>query len=183
MTARADALLDLLQDLYRHQHWADAQVWSAVHHFPAAHEDADLRARLMHLHGVQQLWLARWEASLGRVHEGEPPHGARSPQLLPRTEDFPDWETLRHFAHRCHEGLDAFLTELRGRDLPREVVYKSLHGEPFTGLLGDLMLHLPMHSAHHRGQIALSLHRLGIAPPDLDLVTWQRMGRPKPDWI
>lgn len=183
MTARSEALLEILRELYLHQHWADAQLWAAIHHFPDAHQDPALRERFLHLHGVQQLWLARWEASLGKVHEDEAPHGARSPHLLPKAEDFPTWDDLRHFAAQCHEGLDTFLTELRPKDLQREILYKTLHGEPFTGLLGDLMLHLPMHSEHHRGQAALDLRRLGIMPPAADLVNWQRLGKPRPDWI
>ena len=160
-------MLDVLQELYRHQAWADAAHWRAVMASEAARGDADLKARLIHIHGVQQVWLGRWQGvDLG----------------FPRPEDHGAIEDTLHFARACHAALAAFLSLQREADLPAPITYRNLAGETFTQPLGDLMLHLPLHSQYHRGQTAMRLRQLGAPAPGTDLVTWQRTGRPAPEW-
>jgi uncharacterized damage-inducible protein DinB len=160
-------MLDLLADLYAHQAWADAAHWGAVRALAPAHADPELKDRLFHIHAVQQVWLARWQGI---------------PLPFPKVEDYPDLADLFHFAKACHVALGTYLRRLEPPDLARPVDYRNIHGEAFTQPLGDLMLHLPMHSQFYRGQSALRLKALGSAVPGTDLVTWQRGGRPSPDW-
>jgi len=56
-------MLTVLQDLYAHQAWADARQWGAILGHEPARQDSDLFARLVHLHGAQHVWLARWQGS------------------------------------------------------------------------------------------------------------------------
>src|SRR5437762_9761844 len=55
---------DPLLSLVRHMEWADALMWRAVCALPNdAQADAALRARLLHIHLVQQLYLAMWRGT------------------------------------------------------------------------------------------------------------------------
>ncbi len=160
-------MLPILHELYAHQAWADAAHWGAVLAHGPAQEDADLKGRLFHIHAVQQVWLARWQGV---------------PMPFPKVEDYPVLGDLHHFAKACHVALGTYLGRLAAADLDRSVAYKNIAGEAFTQPLGDLMLHLPMHSQYHRGQSAMRMVQLGAHMPGTDLVTWQRGGRPGSVW-
>ncbi|MBK8725114.1 MAG: DinB family protein [Holophagaceae bacterium] len=160
-------MLELLKDLYAHQAWADAAHWKALRAHGPALADADLKGRLFHIHAVQQVWLGRWQGL---------------PMPFPKVEDYPDLEDLYHFAKACHVALRTYLERLGEGDLAMPITYRNLAGEAFTQPLGDLMLHLPMHSQYHRGQSATRMVALGAHMPSTDLVTWQRAGRPVPLW-
>jgi uncharacterized damage-inducible protein DinB len=160
-------MLELLKDLYAHQAWADAAHWRALLAHGPALGDADLKARLFHIHAVQQVWLARWQGV---------------PLPFPKVEDYPDLKDLYHFAKACHVAQGAYLERLDEGALDRPVAYRNLAGEAFTQPLRDLLLHLPYHSQYHRGQSAMRMVQLGAHMPGTDLVTWQRGGRPGPDW-
>ena len=160
-------MLDLIRDLYAHQEWADALHWRAILGSDAARKDPELKARLVHIHGAQQIWLGRWQGVvLG----------------FPKAEDHETLEDTHHFAQACHAALRAFLSLQREADLKNEIVYTYSGGDSFTQPLGDLMLHVAFHSHYHRGQNAARLRALGVPPPDADLVIWQRTGRPAARW-
>ena len=160
-------MLELIQDFYLHQEWADAQQWGAVRAFPPAMADEGLRLRLFHIHAVQQVWLARWQ-------------GVRL--SFPKPENYPRTEDLFTFAKSCHAALRAYLSQRSEADLKLTVEYQNIHGETFTQSLGDLLLHLPYHSQYHRGQTAQAMVALGSHMPPTDLVVWQRAGRPRAEW-
>lgn len=161
-------MLDIIQDFYTHQEWADAKHWGAVRAHPPALADEGLRLRLFHIHAVQQVWLARWQGlNLG----------------FPKAEDYPRTEDLFPFAKSCHAALKAYLSLRNEADLAAPVHYENIHGEAFIQPLGDLMLHLPYHSQYHRGQVAQAMVALGFHVPPTDLVVWQKAGRPKAEWI
>ena len=160
-------MLDLVRDLYAHQEWADALHWRAVRGSGTAREDAELKARLVHIHGAQQIWLGRWQG----VRLG-----------MPGADDYGAMEDAFHFAQACHAALRAFLSLQREADMEKDIAYTYSGGDSFTQPLGDLMLHVAFHSHYHRGQNAARLRALGVPPPDADLVVWQRTGRPGASW-
>ena len=47
----------LLQDLFGHQAWADAEHWGAIENHPVARDDQAIRDRLHHLHLDQRLFI------------------------------------------------------------------------------------------------------------------------------
>src|SRR5512141_1754657 len=106
-------MIELIQDLYAHQEWADAQHWSALHAFPPALEDEGIRQGLFHIHAVQKVWLARWQGvGLG----------------FPKIEDYPGAQDLFTFAKSCHAALKGYLSLRSEPDLKTPVVYRNIHG-------------------------------------------------------
>lgn len=160
-------MLDVILDLYRHMEWADAEHWRAILAHGPAREDPDLRERLLHLHGAQQVWLGRWQ-------------GLTLP--WPSPEDHEGIEDVRHFAAACHAALRAFLPTLTAADLARDLSFRTLNGDPVTQNLGDTLLQVPLHSHYHRGQNATRMRALGGAMPGTDWAFWTRRGRPAPTW-
>jgi uncharacterized damage-inducible protein DinB len=58
------------------------------------------------------------------------------------------------------------------------VAYRTSRGEPFTTRLEDILAHVVLHGAHHRGQIALRVREAGGDPAGTDYITYvRRAGR------
>lgn len=161
-------MLDLVFDLYAHMEWGDAEHWKAILGHHDARHDAELKARLVHMHGAQRVWLGRWQ-------------GLQMP--WPTPEDYPGLEDLRHFAAACHAAQRAYLQAMKPSEFERTLTFRTLHGEEVTQKLGDTLLQLPLHSQYHRGQNALRLKALGAKVPGTDFAQWTRTGRPEPDWL
>lgn len=161
-------MLATLRDLYAHQSWADAQHWAAILGCPAASASAELKERLVHLHGAQQSWLARWRGT--RI-------------TFPEAERFPVLADLHRFARQVHADLDAFAAGLDAAALAALVHYTDPRGQAQAQPLGELMLHVALHSHYHRGQNASLLKKLGTPIPATDFVVWLRAGRPAAGWV
>ena len=160
-------MLDVILDLYHHMEWADAEHWRAILAHEPARQDPDLRERLLHLHGAQQIWLGRWQ-------------GLALP--WPAAADHESIEDVRHFAAACHAALRAFLLALKAEHLARDLSFTTLKGEAVTQNLGDTLIQVPMHSHYHRGQNATRMRAMGGAMPGTDWALWTRKGRPAPQW-
>lgn len=160
-------MLDALRDLYAHQSWADALQWTALSAAPEALRSEEMKDRLVHLHGAQRIWLARWK-------------GGSVP--FPSAAQFPTLEELQKFAQETHRSLAEFLAGLDEPALAATVSYTDIKGNPHAQPLGGLMLHVALHSQYHRGQNASLLKRLGHPAPPTDFVQWLRAGKPAAYW-
>ena len=54
------------------------------------------------------------------------------------------------------------------------VRYRNSRGEEFHTPVGDLLTHVLMHGAYHRGQIAASVRRAGGEPAATDYIAFTR---------
>jgi uncharacterized damage-inducible protein DinB len=61
-------------------------------------------------------------------------------------------------------------------DLAHEVTYKNSKGEPWTSTVQDILTHVMMHSAYHRGQIASHMRAAGKTPAYTDFIHCVRQG-------
>jgi uncharacterized damage-inducible protein DinB len=157
--------------LLSHAEWADALVWKAVQACGA--EDADLRAKLHHLHMVEWAHLHVWRAE----------------QVRPRElSTFPTLATIRGWAREYYRELPPYLATVGAADLAREVrlpwadrLVRRFGGcQPATW--AETVLQVAMHGSYHRGQVARRLRELGEEPPLSDFVAWIWRGRPEADW-
>jgi len=54
--------------------------------------------------------------------------------------------------------------------LAEQVTYKNSKGEPWTNSVEDILTHVLLHSAYHRGQIATQVRAGGDAPAYTDFI-------------
>jgi uncharacterized damage-inducible protein DinB len=71
---------------------------------------------------------------------------------------------------------DAWLSRLPAAGLDKKVSYTNSKGEPWTSRVEDVLLHVLLHSAHHRGQVAGELRNAGAEPAYTDYVHAVRRG-------
>lgn len=147
MTAAAQ-----LMEMVDHLEWANDRVWGAV-------EAGSSRAaeRLwVHLLAAERVWL-------DRVERGETTE-AVWPDALPGGGRADMGESVSR--------IRALLTD--GGDLERPISYTNTRGQAFVTPLRQILVHLTLHGAYHRGQIAQSLRASGDEPVGTDFIQYVR---------
>jgi len=146
-----------LERLFAYDAWANAESLRAVRDAGAPAPAVRLMA---HIAAAEQLWKGRlpadpvpvvvWpESSVDEIASG-----------LDRLGRF--WPT--------------FVAGLAVDDLVRSVAYVNSKGESWTTSVEDILLHVVLHSAYHRGQVAYVLRAGGAMPPYTDYVHCIRSG-------
>ena len=149
----------LLNDLYGHQAWADAEHWRAIGRHEPAREDPAIRARLHHIHLVQRVF--RWAV------------GDRStPFELSKPEDFPSFGQLRAYGREYHDEMLGFAATIGDHRLAERITIPWVKDPPLSITVTEALMQCAMHSQYHRGQNATRLRELGGEPPLTDLIVW-----------
>ena len=112
-----------------------------------------------HVIAAQRIWLARFASP-------EPPSSEA-------------WLTLsldecRTAVEELHERWSALLDTLTTEKLSEDLVYRTTKGVEFKTPIRDVLLHLVMHSAYHRGQVAAAVREAGGKPAATDYVVYVR---------
>jgi uncharacterized damage-inducible protein DinB len=71
-----------------------------------------------------------------------------------------------------HEHLDL----ITAGDVAQSVSYKNTKGESWTSTIWDILTHVVVHSAYHRGQIASHMRANGQTPAYTDFIHGVRQG-------
>ena len=147
--------LDYIRRVFDHLTWADTTMVAAV----GGEESPAAAAReLSHVLGAQENWLARLE-------ERE--------ATLPIWPDLPRTD-LTPTMNRIQRGYARYLSALRDEDLTRLVAYTNSQGRSFETAIGDILLHVALHSQYHRGKVNLMLRQSNVTPAPVDFIGFVR---------
>jgi uncharacterized damage-inducible protein DinB len=69
-----------------------------------------------------------------------------------------------------------YLGGLSSTGLSQKISYKNSKGEPWSSTVEDVLTHVTLHSAYHRGQIASLMRASGQAPASTDFIHAVRQG-------
>ena len=133
--------------------WANWETAQSLRQGPAPARSLRWMA---HIVGAEVLWLARMQA---------------------RASDLPVWPDLT--LDQCEARLQQLpraLGEALNETGSRPVGYTNSKGEAWTSTVEDILIHLAIHSAYHRGQIASDLRTAGLEPAHTDYIHAIRQG-------
>ena len=137
-------MMQRFQQLFRYDHWANREVMASFHR--AGNHPARALKLLGHVLGTEYEWFARLEAS---------------------RSDLPIWPELS--LEECEGHTDrlasiwsAYLNE--EAKLAKKITYRNTKGESWTNSAEDILMHVILHSAYHRGQIAAEMRANGHVP-------------------
>jgi len=147
-----------INELMGYDTWANRE--SAVSLIRASMTPERAGAWLAHIAGAEWLWWARIK--------NEQPRFAVWPTLPPDRCD-------REFAE-LGERWRGYLDGAKAAELERSVSYTNSKGEAWSSRVGDILFHLVIHSAHHRGQIAAAVRAAGGEPAYTDYIHAVRTG-------
>jgi uncharacterized damage-inducible protein DinB len=148
-----------LRRLFRYDDWANREAARAL--AGAGHPSERARKLLAHIAGTEWVWRSRIR--------GEPQSVAV----------WPEWdigESTRQIAS-LRDAWERDLGELDDSKLERAVVYVNTAGTKFSSALGDILMHVVMHSGYHRGQIAAEMRAAGDEPAYTDFIHAARQGK------
>jgi uncharacterized damage-inducible protein DinB len=153
--------LDLIRHFRRqfaYDAWANREVLAAVR----ASRASGVRGLqlLAHILSAELLWLERLQ------------------QRAQSQVVWPEWgpEQCEARSVESAELWWKYLDGLREDDLTRTVSYKNSKGEPWSSIVEDVMTHVLLHSAYHRGQIASLMRSNGDTPVYTDFIHAVRQG-------
>lgn len=142
-----------IRRMFEHLWWADQKIGTAI-----AEGTGSSQAREIYLHlvGTEIVWLDRIV--------GE----SQSVPVWPDLETDPS-QLAERSARRWRDFLDS--SEFR---LDREIEYVNSAGHEFRTELRDILIHVALHGAYHRGQVSLSIRSGDAAPPPTDYIEFVR---------
>jgi uncharacterized damage-inducible protein DinB len=153
--------MDLLEHLRRqfaYDAWANREVLAGLRtSSPPAPRPRQL---LAHILSAERLWLERI---------------LQQPQSLPVWPDFTFEQCEEQIVDLARLWRD-FLGQLSSTALSERVSYKNSKGEPWTSTVEDILTHVLLHSAYHRGQIASQVRAGGETPVYTDYIHAVRQG-------
>lgn len=151
-------LLEHLRRQFAYDTWANREVLAGLRASARATERP--LQLLAHILSAERLWLER-------IRE--------QPQSLPVWPDFSvdecEWQ-IAELTQLWREFFDA----LPVAGLAEKVTYTNSKGEPWTSSVEDILTHVVLHSAYHRGQIASQVRAGGEQPAYTDFIHAARQG-------
>jgi uncharacterized damage-inducible protein DinB len=151
-------MLSFIERLFRYDDWANREVVTALTELSTI-PPRSLRI-LDHILSAERLWLERLRSEK---------------QTYPVWPDF-TIERCRQEVEQLAQLWTAYLSSLQEEDLQRPVGYQNSKGESFTGQPLDILMHVVLHSAYHRGQIAADMRTAGFSPAYTDFIHAVRQG-------
>ncbi len=145
-----------LEKLFAHLAWADEHVLQSLR--DGGDDVVQAHELLAHILGAELVWLSRIEGRRAEV--------AVWPDLT--------LDECAALARRVCASYDRLLTGLDDAALGRPVQYTNSAGLDFVSTIGDILTHVALHGAYHRGQIALLVRAGGSTPAPTDYIAFTR---------
>ncbi len=151
-------LADYLRRQFAYDEWANREVLNAIR----AADGANQRSlQLMsHILAAELVWLERLK---------------QQPQSVPVWPE-PDLAQCEAQAAKLGGMWVEFLYLITAGDVSQSISYKNSKGEEWTSTIVDVLTHVVMHSAYHRGQIASYMRASGQSPAYTDFIHGVRQG-------
>lgn len=153
-------LLEHLRRQFLYDVWANREVLAAIKDAgsgPAPERPLQL---LAHILSAERLWLERMR---------------RQRQSLPVWPEF-NLEQCEAQTNALAALWDEYFTQLSASALSEKITYKNSKGEAWSSTVQDVLTHIVMHSAYHRGQIASLMRAGGRVPAYTDFIHAARQG-------
>lgn len=154
-----------LQHVYDYHYWANGKLFAVIEQLApeqftqsVAGSYGSVRNTLVHIVSAEWGWMDRC---------GGPPRGDRL-----NADDYPTFESVHDTWRRVESDMREFLGNLTDGDLARRITFSLGGGPAHTVPMVDLLTHNITHAAHHRGQTALLLRTLGVAPGNFDYLVF-----------
>lgn len=146
----------MFRQLLDHSVWADNLVLESLRQARPL-PDRALKV-FAHVIAAQHVWLSRLA--------GEPQGVEVWPKL--------DLESCARLMEETHTRLREYVDLLGVSSLDRKVHYRNTAGAEFDSKIADIVMHVMLHSAYHRGQISMLLRDGEAEPAPTDYIAFCR---------
>jgi uncharacterized damage-inducible protein DinB len=154
--------IEELRDLLDYNEWANRRTLAALKALAAP--PAKAVRTLTHLLVAEKTWWLRFQSE----------QDSTGSNFWPETA-LPECEALAEETARSYQ---AFVSNLTEADLDTSAEYKNSKGVAYRTPYREMLMHVVMHSAYHRGQVAQAIRAEGGEPANTDYITFVRERRP-----
>jgi uncharacterized damage-inducible protein DinB len=152
--------VDHFQKLFQYDYWGNCE---SVATLSSAGAQATAPLKIFgHVVGAQRVWLSR----ILRTDAG-----SNQPWPVLTIEE------SRAAVDNLRQQWNSFLSSLKPERLSEGVSYRNTQGVEFNTPLEDVLQHVILHSAYHRGQVAAFIRQAGGKPANTDYVAYIRQHR------
>lgn len=156
-------LPEYLQQFYDYHYWANHRILNAAErlteeqlHRQQGHSWGSILGVLLHMMNAEWIWLQRWKG--------------KSPKAFFGLQDFPTLIALRKHWEQLELEMRAFIAAQTRQSLEKQVTYTSTLGKSYCLSLWQIMLHVPNHGTHHRGELAAMFTLMDAPHPEEEVV-------------
>ena len=151
-------MIEHYQRLFAYDAWANCEVLTSLR--ATGTPPARALERMAHILSAQYVWFDR---------------------LKQQAQTFPVWPSFSLDQCETEAGKLAalwrdYLNAMPEAGLAAIVTYKNTAGQSWTSRVEDVLMHVIMHSAYHRGQIASDTRAAGFTPASTDFIRAIRQG-------
>ena len=150
-------LIEYFRRQFTYDAWANREVVAAIGASAGDERAVELMA---HIVAAERLWLDRLELK---------------PQSLPVWPKA-DLSWCEAQAVELRRLWGEYLQRITGEDLAHKTSYKNSKGEVWASTIEEVLTHVVLHSAYHRGQIASHMRSIGQTPAYTDFIHGVRQG-------
>jgi uncharacterized damage-inducible protein DinB len=154
-----------LSDLLAYDRWANHQYLDVIAKLTDEQftrklggSFGSIRDTLVHLAWAEWLWAKRWQRN--------------SPQVRATPDQFPTCESVRSYMKDVEEAQQRIFEHGQPDVMTVRIRYTNLKQEVWEYTLEQMVHHLTMHSAYHRGQLATLLRQMDVVPPTTDYLVY-----------
>ena len=166
-------LADYLRRQFAYDEWANREVLKAIRAAEGSNPQSSNQSLLAqsssnsrplqliaHIVAAERVWLERLK---------------QLPQSVPVWPEPDLVQCEAQVAELGREWLE-FLDLITAGDVSQSISYKNTKGEEWTSTIVDVLTHVVLHSAYHRGQIATHMRANGQTPAYTDFIHGVRQG-------
>jgi uncharacterized damage-inducible protein DinB len=144
--------------MFAYDHWANREcvgsIRKAAETSLSAPVQQELVKRIAHILSAEKLWLER---------------------IQQERQSMPVWpdstiEQCVALADKMASAWKVYLANISKEELDKNFEYRNTRGEAWSSRVEDVLMHVIMHSAYHRGQIATQMRRAGVEPALTDFI-------------
>jgi uncharacterized damage-inducible protein DinB len=156
---------EYLARAYDYMYWANARYIKVAEGLPGeelhrsqGHSWDSVHSVLVHMMSSETVWLSRWR--------GEAPTAHLDAGQLPTVE------ALRERWTAVERQMRDFVARQNDESLAAPLTYSNFRGETFRVPLWQMLMHVPNHETHHRGELAAMFALMNVAHPEEEVIQY-----------
>jgi uncharacterized damage-inducible protein DinB len=158
-------LKEYLAHAYNYTYWANGRYLAvagglneAQLHGSQGHSWGSVHSTLVHMMSSETVWLSRWH--------GHFPNGHLDPAA------YPTIAALKESWAKIQNEMLSFLGQQSAESLLASRLYRSFQEEEFHVPLWQMMMHVPNHETHHRGELAAMFALMQVPHPEEEVIQY-----------
>lgn len=156
---------DYIKQAYDYTYWANRRYVAVAEGLPPkqllksqGHSWGSIQSVLLHMLSSETVWLRRWQGDAPTRH------------LDPN--DYPGLTAIKEKWIAVERELRHFVEAQSEETLARSYTYTNFSGQQFHVPLWQMLMHVPNHETHHRGELAAMFALMKIPHPEDEVIQY-----------